>query len=106
MDENQEIFDKIEKVLKNLKQQRELQKLSVENGLDVKNAIVLTDRDIDNYLVGVISLLLCKQSNDPKYNKLVETGLSKRSLKTSIINEYKNQANQMIQLYKTKEKAI
>ena len=105
MDENQEIYDKIESVMKSLKQQRDLQKLSIDNGLDVKNSIILTDRDIDNHLVAVISLLLCKRSGDSKYSKLVEAGISKRSLKTAIINEYKDQANQLIQKYKTKEKA-
>lgn len=102
MDENEVVFKKIEDVLSYLNKQRELQKLAKENGLDVKNVAVLTDDTIDNYLVSVISLLLCKNSSDPRYKTLVQTGMNKRTLKTEIINNYKNQAIQLINQYKNK----
>lgn len=100
--ENEVAFKKIEDVLSYLNKERELQNLAAENGIEVKNTIRLTDKDIDNYLVSVISLLLCQQSDDARYRTLVQTGISKRSLKAEIINSYKNQAIQLINLYKNK----
>lgn len=100
--ENEAAFRKIEDVLSYLNKERELQNLAAENGIEVKNTIRLTDKDIDNYLVSVISLLLCQQADDARYRTLVQTGISKRSLKAEIINSYKNQAIQLINLYKNK----
>lgn len=100
--ENEVAFRKIEDVLSYLNKERELQNLAAENGIEVKNTIRLTDKDIDNYLVSVISLLLCQQADDARYRTLVQTGISKRSLKAEIINSYKNQAIQLINLYKNK----
>lgn len=102
--ENEVVFKKIEDVLSYLNKERELQKLASENGLDVKNTIRLTQDSIDKYLVSVISLLLAKQSSDPRYKTLVQTGVSKRTLKAEIINNYKNQAIQLINQYKNDNK--
>lgn len=100
--ENEAVFNKIEEVLSYLNKERELQNLASENGIEVKNVIRLTDASIDNYIAAVVSLLLSKQSDDPRYRQLVQTGISKRSLKADIINSYKNQAIQLINLYKMK----
>ena len=102
--ENEVVFKKIEDVLSYLNKERELQKLASENGLDVKNTIRLTQDSIDRYLVSVISLLLAQQSSDPRYKTLVQTGVSKRTLKAKIINNYKNQAIQLINQYKNDNK--
>jgi len=42
---------------------------------------------------------LAKEANDPRYKKLVNTGLQKRSLKLEIINDYKKEANDIIKDY-------
>lgn len=104
MDNNTEIFAKIDTVLSGLREQQDLQKLAEKHGLNSRNAVKLTDDTIDNVLVAVIAQLLCKRSEDPRYNKLVTQGISKRSLKTEIINDYKNQAIQLINQYKTMSK--
>ncbi|MGN1086455.1 MAG: hypothetical protein ACI4Q5_05415, partial [Porcipelethomonas sp.] len=65
-----------------------------------KNSVKLTDDTIDNVAISVVSLLLAKRENDPRYQRLVNTGIQKRSLKTEIINAYKTQANQLINRYK------
>lgn len=104
MDNNTEIFAKIDTVLSGLREQQDLQKLAEKHGLNSRNAVKLTDDTIDNVLVGVIAQLLCKRSEDPRYNKLVTQGISKRSLKTEIINDYKNQAIQLINQYKNMSK--
>lgn len=104
MDNNTEIFAKIDTVLSGLREQQDLQKLAEKHGLNSRNAVKLTDDTIDNVLVGVIAQLLCKRSEDPRYNKLVTQGIRKRSLKTEIINDYKNQAIQLINQYKNMSK--
>lgn len=104
MDNTEVVFKKIDEVLGYLNKQKELQRLASENGLDIKNAVQLTAESIDNYIVAVISLLLAKTSGDKRYNTLVQAGVQKRSVKTEIINNYKNQAIQLINLYKNKTK--
>lgn len=104
MDNTEVVFKKIDEVLAYLNKQKELQRLASENGLDIKNAVQLTAESIDNYIVAVISLLLAKTSGDKRYNTLVQAGVQKRSVKTEIINNYKNQAIQLINLYKNKTK--
>ena len=94
-----DIFDKVSTLMKKLKQNQELQQLADDNGLDVKNTVKLTDDNIKNVAVSVISLLLSKRDGDDRYNKLVHTGVEKRSLKTEIINTYKNQAIQLLDRY-------
>lgn len=98
------IFSKLDKMTEKLKRTQELQKLSEEHGLDVKNSVTLTDDAIDNVFVSVIALLLAQQNRDTRYTKLVHTGMQKRSLKTEIINDYKNQANQYLAKYKNHTK--
>jgi len=94
------IFSKVKTLMGRLKENQQLQKLAEENGIDVKNTVKLTDDTINNIAVSVIALLLAQRSGDPRYVKLVQTGIQKRSLKTDIINTYKNQANQLINQYK------
>lgn len=104
MDNTEVVFKKIDEVLAYLNKQKELQRLASENGLDIKNAVQLTAESIDNYIVAVISLVLAKTSGDKRYDTLVQAGVQKRSVKTEIINNYKNQAIQLINLYKNKTK--
>lgn len=94
------IFSKVEELMTKLKQNQQLQELAEANGVNVKNSVRLTDDSIDNVAVSVISLLIAKRENDPRYKTLVNVGVQKRSLKTEIINTYKNQANQLIERYK------
>lgn len=97
--QDDEIFEKVSQLMKKLKQNQELQQLADDNGLDVKNTVKLTDDNIRNVAVSVISLLLSKRDGDNRYNQLVHTGIEKRSLKTEIINTYKNQAIQLLDRY-------
>lgn len=97
---DEEIFTKVETLMNQLRKNQKIQELSEQNGLQVKNSVRLTDDSINNIAVAIVSLLLAKKSNDPRYKKLVRTGIKKRSLKTEIINDYKNQANQMIGRYR------
>lgn len=107
MDENvtnisdEVIFSKVGELLNKLKSNQQLQELAEKNGLEVKNTVKLTDDTINNVAISVVSLLLAKRENDPRYRKLVNAGIQKRSLKTEIINTYKNQANQLIERYKS-----
>jgi hypothetical protein len=94
------IFSKVSELMTKLKQNQQLQELAEKNGLNIKNTVKLTDDSIDNIAVSVVSLLLAKRANDSRYKTLVCTGVKKRSLKTDIINTYKNQANQLISRYK------
>lgn len=94
------IFSKVKTLMNRLKENQQLQELAKENGIDVKNTVKLTDDSINNIAVSVIALLLAKRDGDPRYAKLVHTGVQKRSLKTDIVNTYKNQANQLINQYK------
>ena len=109
MDENidvindEEIFSKVKTLMERIKKDQELQELSERNGLDVKNSIKLTNDTAKNIAISVISLMLAKRSNDPDYRKLTQMGMEKRSLKTGIINKYKNQANQLIAKYNSIE---
>ena len=105
MDDNdfmndEEIFSKVTEIMNKLQQNQELQDLSERNGLDVKNSIRLNKETQDNIAIAVVSLLLAKKSNDPKYRKLTQMGLQKRHMKTEIINDYKASANQLIQKYR------
>lgn len=94
------IFSKIGELMTNLERDKKLQEIALSNGLDVKNTIRLTDDTIENLVVSIIALLIAKRSGDEDYAELVRVGIKHRSLKTEIINRYKDQANQMIQTYK------
>lgn len=98
--QNDPIIEKIGEVMKRLHENQKLQELAVANGLDVKNTIHLTEDNVNNIAVSIAALMLAKQSSDPDYQALVRTGMSKRQLKTELINKYKDQANQIINAYK------
>jgi hypothetical protein len=93
---DQDIIDKAKTILTKLKQNQELQKLADSNGLDIKNSVNLTDDNIKNLTISVIALMLAKNNDDKRYKQLVRMGVQKRSLKTEIINAYKNQAIQIL----------
>jgi hypothetical protein len=101
VNEDEEIFSKVEELMNRLTKNQKLQALAEKNGLDVKNSIKLTDDSINNVAISVISLLLAKRSNDSRYKTLVNTGIQKRTLKTEIINDYKAQSIQLINRYKS-----
>lgn len=103
---DEEIFSKVESLMTRLQKNQELQDLSERNGLDIKNSIRLTADTSNNIAVSVVSLMLAKRSGDPRYRKLTQTGLQKRSLKAEIINSYKNQANQIIAKYRDSNKVV
>lgn len=100
------IIEHIGKLMTNLKKNEELQTLAKQNGLDIKNTIDFTDSTIENISVSIVALLLAKRENDPKYKQLVDYGMQKRSLKTDLINTYKNQAIQFINMWKDNQKAL
>lgn len=93
---DQDIIDKAKTILTKLKQNQELQKLADSNGLDIKNSVNLTDDNIKNLVISVIALMLAKNNDDKRYKQLVRMGVQKRSLKTEIINAYKNKAIQIL----------
>lgn len=100
------IIEHIGKLMTNLKKNEELQALAKQNGLDVKNTVDFKDSTIENISVSIVALLLAKRENDPKYKQLVDYGMQKRSLKTDLINTYKNQAIQFINMWKNNQKAL
>lgn len=97
---DEEIFSRVTTLMEKLQKDQELQDLAERNGLDVKNSIRLNQTTQDNVAVAMISLLLAKKSGDPKYRTLVQTGLQKRKIKAELINDYKDQALQLIEKYK------
>lgn len=103
---DEEIFSKVKQLMERIKKDQQLQELSERSGLDVKNSIKLTDDTSKNIAVSVIALMLAKKANDPEYKKLVHMGIGKRTLKTSIINQYKNQANQLIEKYNNSSEVL
>lgn len=96
------IFSRVQRLFEKMHQNQKLQELAQANGMDVKNSTKLTDDTLNNVAVAVIALSLAKEANDPRYGKLVNTGLQKRSLKSEIINDYKNEANRLIDEYQNK----
>ncbi len=98
--DNEEVFEKVAKLMEKLDKDQELQELAERNNLDVKSSIRLNPTTKDNVAVSVLSLELARLARDPKYHTLVQTGLQKRKLKTEIINQYKGQANQLIKKYR------
>lgn len=99
------IFSKVVVIMEKLDQNRRLQELATANGIDVKNSIQLTEATTNNIAVAVVALMLAKQEGDPDYAALVRAGMNHRKIKTELINKYKNQANQMIDMYKARMKA-
>lgn len=98
--DNEAMLAKVGELMSKIDQNQQLQDLAEKSGLEVKNSIKLTPESAENVAISVISLLLAKNDNDPRYNRLVSAGMQKRSLKTEIINSYKNQAKQLITQYK------
>ena len=97
---DEEVFDKVKKLMDKLDKDQELQELAERNNLDVKSSIRLNPTMKDNTAVAILALELARRSRDPKYHTLVQSGLQKRKLKAEIINQYKGQANQLIQKYR------
>lgn len=89
-------YTKAKELLDKLEQNQQLQQLATKNGLDVKNSVQLNEATKNNIATSVIALMLAKQSNDPRYADLVKYGMDHRRTKMDIINDYKDQANQII----------
>lgn len=90
------ILKKVSTLFERMNQNRQLQELAENNGIDIKNSIKLTDDNMMNVAVTLVALSLAKEANDPRYKKLVNQGLQKRSLKLEIVNDYKKEANELI----------
>ena len=93
---DQSYYIKAKELLDKLDKNQKLQQLATANGLDVKNSVQLNESTKDNIATSVIALMLAKQSQDPRYEELVRYGISHRKTKIDIINDYKDQANQII----------
>lgn len=98
---DEEIIIKVGDLFSRMEANERLQKLATDNGLDVKNAVTLTEDAKDNLAVTIVSLLLAKRNNDVRYTTLTKVGLQKRSIKTSIVNAYKDEAMELIKKYKS-----
>lgn len=98
------IFSRVEDLMAKLYRNKNLQQLAEKNGLNVKNSVNLTDDAIEAISTTTVALLLAKMSGDPRYARLVEAGTNHRSLKTQLVNDYKNSANQVIGRYNYKVK--
>lgn len=98
---DEEIIMKVGDLFSRMEANERLQKLATDNGLDVKNTIKLTEDSKDNLAVTIVSLLLAKRDNDVRYTTLKKVGLQHRSIRTSIVNSYKDQAMSLIEKYKS-----
>jgi hypothetical protein len=98
---DEEIIMKVGDLFSRMEANERLQKLATDNGLDVKNSVSLTEEAKDNLAVTIVSLLLAKRDNDVRYTTLAKVGLQKRSIKTAIVNSYKDQAMALIERYKS-----
>ena len=95
------IIQKVGTIMTNLAQNQKLQELAKSNGLDVKNTIQLTEDTSNNIAVSVVALMLAKRNGDSDYSALVRAGMNHRKIKADVINKYKDQANQLIDRYKS-----
>lgn len=93
---DQSFYQKAKAMLDKIDQNQKLQQLASANGIDVKNSTQLNEATKNNIATSVIALMLAKQSNDPRYADLVRCGMDHRKTKIEIINDYKDQANQII----------
>ena len=93
---DQSFYLRAKTILDKLEQNQKLQQLASANGIDVKNSTKLNDATKDNIATSVIALMLAKQNNDSRYADLVRYGMDHRRTKIEIINDYKDQANQII----------
>ena len=98
---DEQIIMKVGDLFSRMEANERLQKLASDNGLDVKNNITLTEEAKDNLAVTIVSLLLAKRDNDVRYVALTKLGLQKRSIKTAIVNDYKDRAMGLINQYKS-----
>lgn len=98
---DEDIIKKVDVLFSKMEENERLQKLAKANGLDVKNTIELTEDTKNNYAVSIVSLLLAKRENDVRYKMLSRVGLQKRTLKTEIVNAYKDKAMELISRYKS-----
>ena len=100
MEQNEDIiYQRIKVILDRMEQKKQLQALANQNGLPI-NELVLTDDTSDMVAISVIALMLAKFDNDPRYRKLTDLGMQKRSLKVEIINDYKQRANMLYNTFK------
>lgn len=93
---DEEIFSKVTTILDKLKKDQELQDLAERNGVNGVNSIRLTPATQDNVATAAVALLIAQKSGDPKYRKLTQMGLQKRSLKAEVINDHKAEAISLI----------
>lgn len=98
---DEDIIRKVDVLFSKMEENERLQKLAKANGLDVKNTIELTEDTKNNLAVSIVSLLLAKRENDVRYKTLSRVGLQKRTLKTEIVNAYKDKAMELISRYKS-----
>lgn len=90
------VFSHVQKMMNHLDETNKLQQLAKDNGIEIKNALDLSEDNQKKVVIASTSLLLAKRSGDPDYSLLVRTGLQKRSLKAKIIDKYKDEAQQLI----------
>ena len=103
---DEEIIKKVGDLFSKMEQNSKLYALAKMNGLDVKNNIELTEDTKDNLAVTIVSLLLAKRENDARYSELVKVGLQRKSIKSEIVNSYKDRALELIKSYKSGQKAL
>jgi hypothetical protein len=94
------IFQRIEKILERMNQKEQLQSLAKEKGLPI-NELELTNDTKDAVVLSVIALMIAMQEGDPRYRKLSDFGMQKRSLKVELINDYKQRANMLLNKYRS-----
>ena len=93
-----QMFAKVGELMIKLRKQKELQDLAEKNGVQV-NGIRYTDDTIMNIATSVIALMMARDEGDPRYRRLVDQGVQKRTLKVELINAYKDRANDLINRY-------
>lgn len=91
---------KIGEIMVRLHKQKELQDLAEKKGVQITGMRYTDDRIMD-IATATVALILARNSGDPKYARLVDQGIQKRSLKNELINAYKDQANALINQYNT-----
>lgn len=93
---DEQILDCLNDFFAKFDQTRKLQDMALANGIDIKNAVRLTDEQKEALAVAQVSLLLAKRENDNRYAILSKAGLEHRALKAELINAYKDRAIQLI----------
>jgi hypothetical protein len=103
---DEEIIKKVGDLFSKQEQDSKLYALAKMHGLDIKNNVELTEDTKDNLAVTIVSLLLAKRENDANYNELVRVGIQRKSLRSAIVNSYKDKALDLIKTYKSGQKAL